>query len=154
MSKNTKYALFFILFIIFSNLPPLKGLFHLFVEGILVEGLGNYEYSTKDKKYIHSGRLEAVNHDACFNRYKLTHPNSDWTLYRIDKIPYLKFWRWYEVLTEEKWRQPYLELSREEAYKIESNNCKNYPEYYGDTLRKIEAKRYGNLDYGPIRRVQ
>jgi hypothetical protein len=147
MKKYTKYSILFLLFVVISNVNPLQSLFKLFAEGILIEGPSEYYYSTKDKAFIHNGWLEAAENSPEFNRYKLTHPKSDWTLYRIDPIPFWKFWRWGEILTEEKWQQPYLEVSKDYAYKGFNEKFQKYPGFYGDSLRRLEVERYEDKDY-------
>ncbi len=84
--KRARIFWYWLLFILLSNIPPLHGLFRLFVEGILVEGTIDYMYVTRDEKFVYGGTLERAYKDPFYKRYKLMYPKADTTLCRVQQI--------------------------------------------------------------------
>lgn len=112
--KKYKSLIYILVIIILSNLPPFHIFFKLFSGDIIVPGLNDDLYVTKDLKYHYQGYLKDTLKNDCYRQYRVLFPNSNPTLYRIQPIQLWKFWRWGQYLLEEKWRQPYRYVSDKE----------------------------------------
>jgi hypothetical protein len=127
MKRTFKYPLAAFLFVVLSNVPPLHSFYRLFDELIPYADT----YATQDRKFVFGGSLKYAETDGYFKRYKLMNPSADYTLYRIRPINVLKFWRWYGFLTEDYWKQPYIEFDNLLAFQKQQSFWKAYNTYYG-----------------------
>jgi hypothetical protein len=116
--KIIKYISILVFFIALSNVGPLKIILTLLTNEPIVPGLDESIYITKDKKYIYSGAITDTLKNSCYIQYKSYYPNTPHTLYRIQPIKIWKFWHWAEYIYEEKWKQPYLDISDKELENI------------------------------------
>ncbi|GAA4405394.1 hypothetical protein GCM10023187_23700 [Nibrella viscosa] len=72
---------------------------------------------TRDHKYMYQEALRDTLQNPCYVQYVTQNPTADHTLCRIVPLQSWKIWRWGEYLVEEKWRQPYLEVTYEDIKK-------------------------------------
>src|SRR5689334_20343829 len=95
-----KRILLLIAIIILINIPPLNW----------ISGHDDILYSNANGRFTFDEvNMSGRNYELClvnFEAYKKSH-TKDTVLYRINKINILKFWRWGDYLTKEKYRLPY-----------------------------------------------
>lgn len=109
--KNYKFFVIIFVFFLLSNFPPINTFFRVVSGDSLVPGMSESFYITKDLNYLYQGSLSDTLQNSCYKQYKIQFPESNHTLYRLQPIQIWKFWRWSEYLVDEKWRQPYVEIS-------------------------------------------
>ncbi|ADB38079.1 hypothetical protein [Spirosoma linguale] len=115
MAMTKMRALTFVLVLIFlSNVTPLNSILKIVSGDTIVPGMSESFYITKDLKYIYQGNLSDTLKNSCYIQYKALSPASGTNLYRLQPIEPWKFWRWKEYLFEEKWKQPYQNVSERE----------------------------------------
>ena len=131
MKIKLKWFVGIVVFIFLSHFPPLYGGFRLFGDGVLVPGFIENEYITQDTAYVYCCKLNEVDANPYFKRYKLLNPHGDFTLHRLQPIQPWKFWRWYEYVTNKKWRQPYMDVPYDMVHERFESFGKKYEPYYG-----------------------
>lgn len=139
--RATKVILATLLFIVLCNLPPLH-FFMLLISGdTIVPGTSDYLYVTPDLKYVYGGSLGDLSSNSCYQDY--IRLNGSHTLHRLQKIEPWRFWRWGDYLLNEKWRQPYLEISLDELHKAMHQFAATYGASDGTLKCKLDEKRDG-----------
>lgn len=139
--KATKVILSIFLFVVLCNLPPLH-FFMLLISGdAIVSGSMEYTYITSDLKFVHEGSLANLSSNNCYQDY--IRLNGNHTLHRLQKIEPWRFWRWGDYLLNEKWRQPYLEISPDELNKAMHQFAVVYGASDGSLRCKLDEKRDG-----------
>lgn len=108
--NNKKLLLILGLFLIISNLPPIKPLLEMFFSY-------EYIYVSDDLVFIESEiKSKGRNYDEVlrwFDYYKKECKQPDAIVYRAFRINPLKFWLWWEFLTHPKFRLPYKKVPQE-----------------------------------------
>lgn len=112
--KRYRFLIYTFIVLLLSNIPPLNSIFKFVSGDSLVPGMSESLYITKDFKYIYQGDLKDTLKNSCYRQYKEVSSLSNHTLYRFQAISPWKFWKWGDYLTEEKWQQPYINVSEEE----------------------------------------
>ena len=124
--KKYKSLIYILVIVILSNLPPLNFFFRLFGGDSIMRVGYDTLYVTQDLKYQYQGSLKDTLQNDCYRQYRALFPNSNPTLYRIQPIQPWKFWRWGQYLFDEKWRQPYRQVSHKEMKEAELFFTKSY----------------------------
>ena len=95
------------IFIVLSNMQPLKFFLQTFIEPFCT----TLDYSSASGGFRDDEiPLMACNYDGIERRfisYKQEHPN-DTVLYRLYRINPIMFWEWGDMVTKPKYRLPYL----------------------------------------------
>jgi hypothetical protein len=124
--KKYRLLLALVFFVLLSNYPPLNFFMRLMGGDSIKTVASDNLYVTADLNSIHQGPLSDSLKNVCYNQYRATYKSADNTLYRIQKIELWKFWNWVDYLSEEKWKQPYKNVSSDELKLAMSRFSKTY----------------------------
>jgi len=137
--RATKVSLATLLFVVLCNLPPLHFFMFLISGDAIVPGTSDYLYVTPDLEYVYGGSLANLSSNSCNQDYVRLNGNN--TLHRLQKIEPWRFWRWGDYLLNEKWRQPYLEISPNELNKAIRRFAARYGASDGTLRCKLDEER-------------
>ena len=139
--KKYKSLIYILIFIVLSNLPPLNFFFRVFGGDSIVRGSNESLYVTQDLKFHYQGYLKDTLTNDCYRQYRALFPQSNPTLYRLQPLELWKFWNWGEYLLEEKWRQPYKNVSYEALKKADVFFNKTYHMHDGMCSLPLNGNR-------------